>query len=83
MQRLRDNKAVSMVAPNRNFITDQVVTLLRFSQTCEHANSKVQKRPSQLRFLLPSIIITIPSNEAGNTETHKTDRNPPITNHKP
>ena len=27
MQRLRDNKAVSMVAPNRNFITDQVVTL--------------------------------------------------------
>ena len=27
MQRLRDNKVVSMVAPNRNFITDQVVTL--------------------------------------------------------
>ena len=27
MQRLRDNKAVSMVAPNRNFITNQVVTL--------------------------------------------------------
>ena len=27
MQRLRDNKAVSMVAPNRNFITDQVLTL--------------------------------------------------------
>ena len=27
MQTLRDNKAVSMVAPNSNFITDQVVTL--------------------------------------------------------
>ena len=38
---------------------------------------------SQLPFLLPSIIITITSNEPGNTETHKTDRNPPITNHKP
>ena len=38
--------------------------------------------PSQLRFSLPSIIITITSNEPWNTETHKTDRNPPITNHK-
>ena len=36
-----------------------------------------------MRFLLPSIIITITSNEPWNTETHKTDRNPPITNHKP
>ena len=43
---------------------------------------KVQKPPSQLRFSLPSIIITITSNEPWNTETHKTDRNPPITNHK-
>ena len=49
----------------------------------KHANSKVQKLPSQLRFSLPSIIITITSNEPWNTETHKTDRNPPITNHKP
>ena len=49
----------------------------------KHANSKVQKAPSQLRFSLPSIIITITSNEPWNTETHKTDRNPPITNHKP
>ena len=49
----------------------------------EYANSKVQKAPSQLRFSLPSIIITITSNEPWNTETHKTDRNPPITNHKP
>ena len=29
----------------------------------KHANSKVQKAPSQLRFSLPSIIITITSNE--------------------
>ena len=49
----------------------------------KHANSKVQKPPSQLHFSLPSIIITITSNEPGNTETHKTDQNPPITNHKP
>ena len=49
----------------------------------KHANSKVQKPPSQLHFSLPSIIITITSNEPWNTETHKTDRNPPITNHKP
>ena len=47
----------------------------------KHANSKVQKPPSQLRFSLPSIIITITSNEPWNTETHKTDRNPQITNH--
>ena len=49
----------------------------------KHANSKVQKPPSQLRFSLPSIIITITSNEPWNTETHKTDRNLPIINHKP
>ena len=49
----------------------------------KHANSKVHKPPSQLCFSLPSIIITITSNEPGNTETHKTDRNPRITNHKP
>ena len=49
----------------------------------KHANSKVQKPPWQLRFSLPSIIITITSNEPWNTETHKTDQNPPITNHKP
>ena len=48
----------------------------------KHANSKVQKPPSQLRFSLPSIIITTTSNEPWNTEKHKTDRNPPITNHK-
>ena len=63
------------------------MSLLLFRKTyCpfhKHENSKVQKPPSQLRFSLPSIIITITSNEPSNTETHKTDRNPPITNHKP
>ena len=49
----------------------------------KHANSKVQKPPLQLHFSLLSIIITTTSNEPWNTETHKTDRNPPITNHKP
>ena len=47
----------------------------------KHANSKVQKPPSQLCLSLPSIIITIRSNEPWNRETHKTDRNPQITNH--
>ena len=49
----------------------------------KHANSKINGSPSQLRFSLPSIIITITSNEPWNTETLKTNRNPPITNHKP
>ena len=49
----------------------------------KHANSKIQKPPSQLRFSMPSNIITITSNEPWNTETHKTGRNPPITDHKP
>ena len=47
----------------------------------KHANSKVQKPPSKLCLSLPSIIITITSNEPWNRETHKTDRNPQITNH--
>ena len=41
----------------------------------KHANSKVQKPPSQLRVSLPSIIIAITSNEPCKTETHKTDQN--------
>ena len=50
----------------------------------KHANSKVQKALSQLRFWLLAIIITITSNEPWNTERHiKTHRNPPITNYKP
>ena len=56
--------------------------MIFFKNDCtfhEHANFKVQKLPSQLRFSLPSIITTITSNEPWNTETHKTDRNPPIT----
>ena len=49
----------------------------------KYANSKVQKPPSQLHFLLPLIVITITSNKPSYTETRKTDRNPPITNQKP
>ena len=48
----------------------------------KNSTSKVQKPPLQLRFSLPSIIIMTTSNEPWNTETHKTDQNPPITNHK-
>ena len=49
----------------------------------KHANTKVQKPPSQLRFSLPSIIITITSNEPWNTDTRNMDQNPPITHYKP
>ena len=49
----------------------------------KHANSEAQKPPSQLSFSLPLIVITITSSDPWKTETHKTDRNPPITNHKP
>ena len=68
---------------NRNIQSAATIYLSFYCAFHKHANSKVQKPPSQLRFSLPSIIITITSNEPGNTETHKTDRNPPITNHKP
>ena len=64
---------------NQNvFPTFQVWNCCAFQK---HAKTEVQKPPSQLRFSLPSIIITITSNEPWNTETHTTDRNPPITNH--
>ena len=43
---------------------------------------KVQKPPFQLHFLLLSIIITNTSNKPWNTETHKMDQNPPITNYE-
>ena len=67
-----------------NWIEDILHTVFQYVYCTfhKHANSKVQKPPSQLRFLLPSIIITITSNEPWNTETHKMDRNPPITNQK-
>ena len=44
---------------------------------------KFKSHPSQLRFLLLSVMITITSNEHSNTEKHKTDQNPPTTDHKP
>ena len=65
---------------NQNvFPTFQVWNYWAFQK---HAKTEVQKPPSQLRFSLPSIIFTITSNEPWNTESHTTDRNPPITNHK-
>ena len=44
---------------------------------------KFKSRLHNCVFSLPSIIITITSNEPWNTQTHEMDRNPPITNHKP
>ena len=52
----------------------------------KNVNSEAQRPSLPLRSLLRSIIIfifMIASNKPSNTETHKTDRNPPITNHKP
>ena len=43
---------------------------------------KVQKPPFQLHFSLLSIIIMNTNNKPWNTETHKMDQNPPITNHE-
>ena len=44
---------------------------------------KFKSRLYNCVFRCRPIIITITSNEPGSTETHKTDRNPTITNHKP
>ena len=43
----------------------------------KHASCEVQKPTSRWRSSLLSIIITITSNEPSNTETPKSDRNPP------
>ena len=58
----------------------QAMPSLLYCAFHKHANSKVQKPPSQLRFSLPSIIITIISNEPWNTETQNGSTS---TNHKP
>ena len=72
---------------DQNFTGQQSIVRYRYAKLyCAFhklVNSKVQKPASQLHSLLPSIIITITGNEPWNTETHKTDQNPPITNHKP
>ena len=65
-----------------NLFITELTSPLVYCAFHKHGNSKVQKPPSQLCFSLPSIMITITSNEPWNTEKHKTDRNPPITNHK-
>ena len=77
---------MQLIQGNKSFIIRLNIVLKFQVIYCafhKHVISKVQKPPSQLRFSRPSIIITITRNEPGNTETHKTDRNPPITNHKP
>jgi len=54
------------------------VILIYYCAFHKHANSNVQKLPSQLCFSLPSIIITITSNEPGNTQngSKSTDHQP-------
>ena len=72
-----------IVSPTSHHLAKAWVAVSLYCAFHKDANSKVQKPPSQLRFSLPSIILTITSNEPSNIETHKTDRNPPITNHIP
>ena len=83
MQQQNNNYASCTVHHRARKASKTPKHFLRYCAFHKHTNSKVQKPPSQLRFLLPWIIIRITINEPWNTETHKTDRNPPITNHKP
>ena len=56
--------------------TSRLIFTWHYCAFHKHANS-------QLPFSLPATIITITSNELWNTKTRKTDRNQPITYHKP
>ena len=49
----------------------------------KHANSEVQKPPSQLLFRCRQLWLPFPSNEPWNRNSRKIDWNPPITIHKP
>ena len=66
-------------------LSDSFRTVFLYCAFQKHGNSEVLKPPLQLRFSLREsiiIIIMITSNKPQNTETHKTDRNAPIKNHK-
>ena len=57
---------MSPLTKESNYCSSQITNCLQTDIYCafhKHANSKVEKAPSQLRFLLPSIIIMITSNE--------------------
>ena len=59
---------------------------LALSLTAIFKNTQTLKFKTRLyncAFSLPSIIIRFTSNEPWNKKTHKTNRNPPVTNHKP
>ena len=78
----RPSSILRLYSSSIKLAKDNSASMISYCAFHKHANSEVQKPPSQLRFWLPSIIITITSNEPWNTETHRTDRNPPITNQK-
>ena len=56
--------------------------LLRFSKTHELWSSKATFTVAFFTAVNHNFFIMITSNEPWNTEIHKTDQNPPITNHK-
>ena len=72
----------SRLQPNCTPLSSVAIMNVTYCAFQKHANSEVQKPPSQLRFSLPSIIITITRNGPGtDLEKQKTTRNPTITNH--
>ena len=52
----------------RSIVSSLCIYFFSYCAFHKHANSKVQKMPSQLRFSLPSIIIMITSTEPCNTQ---------------
>ena len=77
---LNPNPSLSHTTYKTRFLSQVpcIFSLLHFSKTCKLWSS-------QLRFLLPSIIQCNYDHkqQIWNTETHKMDQNPPISNHKP
>ena len=66
----------------RSIVSSLCIYFFSYCAFHKHANSKVQKMPSQLRFSLPSIIIMITSTEPCNTQNgSKSTNHAQITNH--
>ena len=60
---LKPLKIVKRMQYSLNYSGTRFLSYGNYCAFHKHANSKIQKAPSQLRFSLPSIIITITSNE--------------------
>ena len=65
----------SRLQPNCTPLSSVTIMNVTYCAFQKHANSEVQKPPSQLRFSLPSIIITITRNGPWKTENHSKSNN--------